>query len=34
MLLHSDNVPEIEQIKHVVPEIVQFADDIRDLRTA
>ena len=32
MLLNSDAVPEIDQIKPVVPEIMQFAEDIRELR--
>ena len=32
MLLNSDAVPEIDQIKPVVPEIIQFAEDIRGLR--
>ena len=33
MLLNSDAVPEIDQIKPVVPEIVQFGDDIREYRS-
>ena len=32
MLLNSDAVPEIDQIKTVIPEILQFAEDIRELR--
>ena len=32
MLLNSDAVPEIDQIKPVVPDIAQYADDIRDMR--
>ena len=32
MLLNSDAVPEIDQIKPVVPEIVQFGDDLREYR--
>lgn len=32
MLLNSDAVPEIDQIKAAIPEIMQFADDIRELR--
>ena len=32
MLLNSDAVPEIDQIKPVVPEILQFAEDIREYR--
>ena len=32
MLLNSDQVPEIDQIKPVVPEIVQFGEDLRSLR--
>ena len=33
MLLNSDAVPEIEQIKPVVPEISSYADDIREMRS-
>ena len=32
MLLNSDAVPEIDQIKPVVPEIAEYADDIREMR--
>ena len=32
MLLNSDTVPEIDQIKPIVPEIVSYADDIREMR--
>ena len=32
MLLNSDAVPEIDQIKPIVPEISQYADDIREMR--
>ena len=32
MLLNSDAVPEINEIKPVVPDITQFAEDIRGLR--
>lgn len=32
MILNSDAVTEIDQIKQVVPEIVEFADDIREMR--
>ena len=32
MLLNSDVVPEIDQIKPIVPEIAQYADDIREMR--
>ena len=32
MLLNSDAVPEIDQIKPMVPEIMQFAEDIRQMR--
>lgn len=32
MLLTSDAVPEIDQIKPVVPEILQFAEDVREMR--
>ena len=32
MLLNSDAVPEIDQIKPVVPDIIQFAEDIRGFR--
>ena len=33
LLLNSDPVPEIDQIKVVAPEILQFAEDIRGLRS-
>ena len=32
MLLNSDAVPEIDQIKQIVPEVTQYADDIREMR--
>ena len=32
MMLQSDQIPELDQIKPVVPEIMQFADDIRESR--
>ena len=32
MLLHSDAVPEIDQVKVVVPDVVQFAEEIREMR--
>lgn len=32
MLLNSDAVPEIDQIKLVVPEISEYADEIREMR--
>ena len=32
MLLNSDAVPEVDQIKPVVPEIVQYGDDLREFR--
>ena len=32
MLLQSETVPEIEQIKHIAPEITQFQEDLRNLR--
>ena len=32
MLLNSDAVPEIDQIKPMMPEIMQFAEDIREMR--
>ena len=32
MLLNSDAVPEIDQIKQIVPEVAQYADDIREMR--
>ena len=32
LLLQSDQLPEIDQIKPIVPEIVQFADDIKEIR--
>lgn len=32
MMLSSDQVTEIDTIKPIVPEIVQYADDIRELR--
>ena len=32
MILQSDNVPEIDQIKPVIPEIMKFSDDIREMR--
>ena len=31
-MLQSDQIPELDQIKPVVPEIMQFADDIRESR--
>ena len=30
MLLNSDQVPELEQIAKVVPEMQQFAEEIRE----
>jgi len=33
MLLTSDAVPEIDTIKPVVPEIADYADDIREMRS-
>ena len=32
MILQSENVTEIEQIRSVVPEIAKFADDLKKLR--
>ena len=32
LLLQSDQLPEIDQIKPIVPEIVQYADDIKEIR--
>lgn len=32
LILTSESVPEIDQIKTVCPEIVQFADDIKEIR--
>ena len=32
MLLNSDAVPEIDQIKAHIPEILQFAEEIRGWR--
>ena len=32
MLLTSDAVPEIDQIKMVCPEISEYAEDIREMR--
>ena len=33
MLLTSDTVVEIDQIKSVAPDIAQFAEDIREMRS-
>ena len=32
LLLQSDQIPEIDQIKPVVPEITQYSDDLKEFR--
>lgn len=33
LILTSDAIPEIDQIKTVAPEIMQYADDIKEIRS-